>query len=104
MRCVFYLLSRKHWDWLGGLQEEGYGPFAQEAIEIGLKTWLGGKGKVMVNKNTWYAHKHRLFKRFVSPYGVLEGNKYSKDFWMNNRWKDAVHDWAWLMRRFRLAQ
>lgn len=96
-----YLMSRKHWNWLGGLQKEGYGPFAQEAIELALKTWLGG-GKVMVNKTTWYAHKHRRFKRVVSPYGVKKGNRYSKDFWLNNRWKDRVHDLSWLMRRFGL--
>ena len=98
----FYLMSRKHWEWLGGLQEKGYGPFAQEAIEIALKTWLGGKGKVMVNKNTWYAHKHRDFKRVAKPWSVPEGNAYSKDFWMNNRWDKAVHNWNWLMKRFGL--
>ncbi len=81
-----YCMSRTHWDWLGGLHEEGYGPFAQEAIELALKTWLGG-GKVMVNKNTWYAHKHRKFGRVVSPRSseVNAGNKYSQDFWLNNR-------------------
>ncbi|OGH16338.1 MAG: hypothetical protein A3C30_03095 [Candidatus Levybacteria bacterium RIFCSPHIGHO2_02_FULL_40_18] len=98
----FYLMSRKHWDWLGGLQEEGYGPFAQEAIEIALKTWLGGKGKVITNKNTWYAHRHRDFRRAAKPWGISEGNAYSKDFWMNNRWNNAVHDWDWLMERFGL--
>lgn len=96
----FYLMSRKHWNWLDGLEEKGYGPFAQEAIEIALKTWLGGNGKVMVNKNTWYAHKHRDFKRVAKPWGVSEGNTYSKDFWINNRWNKAAHDWNWLMRRF----
>lgn len=96
-----YLMSRKHWNWLGGLQEEGYGPFAQEAIELALKTWLGG-GKVMVNKTTWYAHKHRKFRRVISPYGVSKGNKYSQDYWLNNRWEGRVHDLNWLMRRFNL--
>lgn len=97
----FYLMSKKHWKQLGGLQEKGYGPFAQEAIELSLKTWLGG-GKVMVNKNTWYAHKHRKFKRVVSPPGVRSGNKYSKDFWLNNRWEKRKHDLEWLMQRFEL--
>lgn len=97
----FYLMSRKHWDFLGGLQTEGYGEFAQEPIELALKTWLSG-GKVMVNKNTWYAHKHRKFGRIRSPWGVKQGNRYSRDFWLNNRWDKRIHDLDWLIKRFSL--
>lgn len=97
------VMSRKHWNFLGGLKQEGYGSFAQEAIEICLKTWLSG-GRVMVNKTTWYAHKHRKFGR---PYHtnspeIEAGNKYSMDFWLNNRWEGRVHDLEWLMKRFGL--
>lgn len=97
----FYLMTREHWDNMDLLQTEGYGEFANEAIEIALKTWLSG-GKVMVNKNTWYAHKHRQFRRHRSPWGVKQGNLYSKDFWLNNRWDKRVHDLDWLMKRFGL--
>jgi glycosyltransferase involved in cell wall biosynthesis len=98
-----WIMSRKHWDWLGGLSEVGYGTFAQEPIEIALKTWLGG-GKVMVNKHTWYAHKHRKFGRTVPPCSsreIREANIYSRDFWLNNRWDRAIHDINWLFRRFK---
>jgi len=97
-----WVMSRKHWDFIGKLQTEGYGTFAQEAIEIALKTWLSG-GKVMVNKKTWYAHKHRKFGR-ISPVKNSEieaGNKYSQDFWLNNRWERRIHDLSWLMERFK---
>lgn len=96
-----YLMSRKHWDWLGGLQTEGYGSLMQESIETSLKTWLGG-GKVMVNKLTWYAHKDRLFKRtvFIDPKETEACYAYSKDFWLNNRWDKRIHDLEWLMKRF----
>lgn len=97
-----WMMSRKHWDWLGGLHEEGYGTFANEPIEIALKTWLGG-GKVMVNKNTWYAHKHRKYGRTYSAFRnneIQNGNKYSRDFWVNNKWPERVHDFDWLMKRF----
>lgn len=98
-----WFMSRKHWDWLGGLQTEGYGTFTQEPIEIALKTWLGG-GKVMTNKKTWYAHKHRKFGRTVGQSGteIKNGNLYSKDFWLSNRWDKRVHDLDWLMQRFGL--
>ena len=96
-----YLMSRKHWDWLGGLQNEGYGHLMQESTEIALKTWLGG-GKVMVNKNTWYAHRHRKFGRTfrMGPGALQESYDYSKDYWLNNRWEDRIHDFNWLMERF----
>lgn len=100
-----WFMSRDHWNRLGGLQEEGYGTFTQEPIELALKTWLGG-GKVMVNKNTWYAHKHRKFGRTTvnlsSSQEIKDGNRYSKDFWLNNRWKERKHDLKWLMDRFGL--
>jgi glycosyltransferase involved in cell wall biosynthesis len=97
-----YVLSRKHWNWLGGLSEFGYGTFTQEPIEICLKTWLGG-GRVMVNKSTWYAHKHRQHGRtytFSTTKEIEPGNTYSRDFWLNNRWEGRIHDLSWLMTRF----
>ena len=78
-----WLTSRKWWDTaIRELEEKGYGKFAQEATEIGMKTFVAG-GKVMVNKKTWYAHKHRKFGR---PYGISgeeikAGNDYSLNLW-----------------------
>ena len=104
MQGSFYLLHRDHWNRVGPLDEVNYGPFTQEPIELNLKTWLGG-GKVMVNKKAWYAHRHRSFGRFVSPSGdgVRRGNAYSKDYWLNNRWEQRIHDLSWLMDRFGLS-
>jgi hypothetical protein len=97
----FYLLHKDHWQRIGPLDEYNYGPFTQEGVEIALKTWLGG-GKVMVNKQAWYAHKHRSFGRVVSPRGedVRRGNAFSRDYWLNNRWEERKHDLSWLMQRF----
>lgn len=98
-----WIMSRKHWNRIGGLPEEGYGSFTQEPIQIALKTWLGG-GKVMVNKKTWYAHKHRKFGRntHINSKEVRRGNKYSQDYWLNNRWRDRKYDLDWLMKKFEL--
>jgi glycosyltransferase involved in cell wall biosynthesis len=97
-----WVMSRKHFDWLGGLSEEGYGTFIQEPVEIALKTWLGG-GKVMVNKKTWYAHQHRKFGRThqVNEAEVKAGNDYSRNYWLNNKWEKRVHDIEWLLERFK---
>lgn len=96
-----WFMSKKHWEWIGGLQEYGYGTFTQEPVEIALKTWLGG-GKLMVNKRTWYAHQHRIFGRThkINQEEIEAGNAYALDFWRNNRWTKRVHDFQWLLDRF----
>ena len=47
---------------VGELQTEGYGPLIQDSVEACMKYWQAG-GKLMLNKNTWFAHKHRSFPR-----------------------------------------
>lgn len=96
-------MSRKHWDWMGGLNVYGYGDFIQEFQEIGGKTWLGG-GAVKISKKTWYAHLHKG-KTYGRGYFVRKGSwdkglRYSSDFWLNNRWEDRIHDFEWLIDKF----
>lgn len=99
-----WFMSSGHFrEFLGGLQVEGYGDFIQEFQEIGMKTWLGG-GQVKVNKKTWYAHLHKG-KRYGRGYRIGQaswnkGKYYSADFWINNRWKDRIHDFEWLIDKF----
>jgi glycosyltransferase involved in cell wall biosynthesis len=47
---------------VGELDTENYGPLIQDSVEVSFKYWKAG-GKVMLNKNTWFAHKFRKFKR-----------------------------------------
>lgn len=63
MQGSCWMMPRKWWDEvIGELQTEGYGPCYQDSHEMVFKTWKAG-GKLMVNKNTWHAHKHRSFPR-----------------------------------------
>jgi len=98
-----WFMSRKHWDWLGGLQTEGYGDFIQEFQEVGCKTWLGGR-YVKVNKKTWYAHLHKgtTYGRgyFISRSSWHNGLRYSTDLWLNNRWSGRIRDFEWLIDKF----
>lgn len=96
---------KKSWfeKFLHGLSEEGYGSFAQEFQEIGLKTWLGG-GEIKVNKKTWYAHLHKG-KTYSRMYPqnrreLINHINWSARYWMNNEWKDRVHDINWLIEKF----
>lgn len=96
---------KKTWftDFLGGMDVENYGIFAQEPQEIGLKTWLGG-GQVMVNKKTWYAHLHkgsrygRMYS--ISHSEIIKGHNYSAWYWMNNLWEKRIHNIDWLVELF----
>lgn len=63
MQGSCWVMPHAWWDKVvGELQNEGYGPHYQDSHEMVFKTWKNG-GKLMVNKNTWHAHKHRDFPR-----------------------------------------
>ena len=68
------------------LQSEGYGPHYGDSHEMVFKTWKAG-GKLMVNKNTWHAHKHRSFPRThndgtkENPANKESGWTYSLSIW-----------------------
>ncbi|MFA5071891.1 MAG: glycosyltransferase family 2 protein [Candidatus Paceibacterota bacterium] len=87
MQGSCWIMKKSWWDKvIGELQTEGYGPLYQDSHEMVFKTWKAG-GKLMVNKNTWYAHKHRDFNRTHNN-GTKENPsnneacfKYSLDMW-----------------------
>lgn len=88
---------------LGGMHEEGYGQFAQEAQEIGNKTWLGG-GELKTNKKTFYCHLHKgskygRFYKFDDRQHVV-GSNWSAKHWMNNEEPGMVHKMEWLIEKF----
>jgi glycosyltransferase involved in cell wall biosynthesis len=61
MQGSMWIMSKSWWDKvIVELQTEGYGQMYQDSHEMIFKTWKAG-GKMMLNKNTWYAHKHRSF-------------------------------------------
>jgi hypothetical protein len=93
----FYFADRAHWEWLGPMQEEGYGSFASEPQEIGLKTQLAG-GKLLVTKHTYYAHLHKG-KKYGRGYRpnrteIAVGHEYSAWYWMSQPgMRDFIARW-----------
>lgn len=100
MQGSMWLMPKKWWeDVIGELQTKGYGPLIQDSHEMVFKTWKAG-GKLMLNKNTWFAHKHRSFSRThnngtkENPSNDEAGYAYSlkvwKDYYLNEikpHWK-----------------
>ena len=80
MQGSCWFMPRKWWiDVIGKLQNEGYGPLYQDSHEMVFKTWKAG-GKLMINKNTWHAHKHRSFSRTHSN-GTKENPSNNEACW-----------------------
>jgi len=70
MQGSMWIMPKKWWDdVIVELQTEGYGQMYQDSHEMIFKTWKAG-GKMVLNKNTWFAHKHRDFLK-----GRHEGTK-----------------------------
>lgn len=89
-----YFLTREYWDTLGFLKEEGYGTLpAQEATYIGNTVWTSG-GRVVVNKNTWYAHwfkgKDNGRGYFMDRGLQRDCYEFSYNYWVNERKDDFV--------------
>lgn len=83
MQGSCWIMKKSWWDKvIVKLQTEGYGPHYQDSHEMVFKTWQAG-GKLLVNKDTWYAHKHRQFPR-THNYGGAEADAcfaYSLKIW-----------------------
>jgi len=99
MQGSMWLMKRSWWDKvIGELQTEGYGPTYQDSHEMVFKTWKNG-GKMMLNKNTWFAHKHRSFPRThnegspENPSNRENGWKYSLDTWREYYEKEVRSLW-----------
>lgn len=102
-----WFMTRKWFtDFIGGLNEEFYGSFAQEPTEVGLKTWLGG-GRIVVNKKTWYAHLHKgpKFGRMYpltmkEEKDIIKHHNLSARHWMRGDEPGMIHKIDWLVEKF----
>lgn len=110
MSCMgpcFFMHKDRFWE-LDGC-DEGHGHWGQQGIEVACKAWLSG-GRLMVNKNTWFAH-------FFRGGGVPEGHKggfpypisqrqvdaartYSEDLWLGDKWPKQKRTMEWLVKKF----
>ena len=103
----FFMWKDRFWE-LGGCMEE-HGGWGQQGVEESCKAWLSG-GRMMVNKNTWFAHWFRGggvpeghkkgFPYKMTQRAVNVARAYSNDTWMNNKWPKQVRTFEWLLDKF----
>lgn len=62
MQGSCWIMKKRWWDKVIKKLDTRYGDMYQDSHEMQFKTWKAG-GKLMVNKNTWFAHKHVGFPR-----------------------------------------
>lgn len=97
-----WFMHKDYWDkHIGGVFEKGFGKYAEHQ-EIGFKTWLGG-GRVIINKNTWFAHDHRNNRQRGYFRSIADFHYSHVDvarYWTNNSWDRQVHKFSWLIEKF----
>ena len=98
-----YFMHRDYFHRLELLDEESYGSFSNEFQEVGLKCWLSG-GRVVRNKNCWYAHLHkgRKYGRgWPLGKGAVDQAARMTNRWMPGRnWRGQDRDIRWLVHKF----
>jgi len=87
MQGSCWFMKKSWWNKvIGELQTEGYGQLIQDSTEMIFKTWKAG-GKMMLNKKTWQAHRHRKFGRLhnngtkENPANCDDGYMYAIKIW-----------------------
>lgn len=98
----FYMMTRdKYWEL--GIDDESWGSWGSQGIEIACKTWLSG-GKVMVNHKTWYGHMFRTQGAdFSFPYpnsGSGKSKKRARELFFEGKWDKAKYPLSWLVEKF----
>jgi glycosyltransferase involved in cell wall biosynthesis len=91
-----YFMERAYFKELELLDQSTYGGFRDEFLEVGMKCWLSG-GRVVVNKNCWYAHWHKNKGRGYS----LPPEPSQWERWMGMEgWHKQTLPIKWLVEKF----
>lgn len=83
-----WVMPRAWWDKVIGELDNKYGPHYQDQHEMIFKTWKAG-GKMMINKNTWYAHRHNKFPR---THSITHGSQKDNMQIFFDEWKDYYYN------------
>lgn len=91
MQASCWIMHKTWFKERGFMRVEGYTGWGQEDVEIAMETHTNG-GRVMVNKNTWYAHlyKGKTFGRMYRPSvrQWIKTKAYGHHYWTVERKED----------------
>jgi len=99
-----YFMYKDYFRELELLDAKNFGGSGKEALEISIKCWLSG-GRVIRNKNTWYAHLHKgrnYGRGFPVSSGQLHMSAKQINKWLlsDKTWAKQKHDFGWLLKKF----
>ena len=100
----FMMTRDKYWE-LNICDEEMFGSWGSQGIEVAVKTWLSG-GRVIINHKTWYAHMFRTqggdfgFPYDLSGKQVSRAKHKAREVFFNDKWDKAIHPLSWLIEKF----
>lgn len=100
-----WFMYREFFDKIGGLNEELFGSFGAEAHEISMKTWLTtDNGRVVINKNAWYAHyrPEKIWKNKPDNLKTVMVQSMKKVFQLDmlNQWPNQKRPFKWVIDKF----
>lgn len=91
-----YFMEKAYFKELELLDQATYGGFRDEFLEVGMKCWLSG-GRVVVNKNCFYAHWHKSKGRGYN----LPPEPSQWERWMGMEgWHKQTLPLRWLIEKF----
>lgn len=102
-----FMLTRERYLSLNICDDETFGSWGQQGVEVACKTWMSG-GRVVCNKKTWYAHMFRTQgSDFGFPYhnpedAIERAREASRELFLRGKWsgiKDGK-DMSWLLKKF----
>ena len=96
-----WFMHKSFFEKIGGLDESIFGSFGSEAHELSMKTWLTTNGKVVRNRNVWYAHySPPTRKRRSLRKSMLNNMKKAFRLDMCNEWPGQIRSFKWLIDKF----
>lgn len=97
-----FLMTRDKYFELG-MNDESFGSWGSQGIEVACKTWLSG-GRVVVNHKTFYGHMFRG-KDWGFPYNLPRSQQehaqaYARSQFFYREWGKAIKPLSWLLEKF----
>ena len=100
MQGSMWIMPKQWWlDVIKRLRTDLYGQMYQDSHEMIFYTWKAG-GKMMLDKNTWFAHKHRKFARYrdegtkENPSFRGQAGQFALDIWRDYYEEEIKPKWG----------